>query len=85
MKYFKQKPETIKEITDQSLWLNEYIKINKKYVYFKNWEIKEIHKIKYNIKTSFLQTIQIHKSISHPWLEKMKNSNLIQVRRSTDI
>ncbi len=45
MKYFKQKPEIIIEITDQSLWLNEYIKINKKYVYFKNWEIKGIHKI----------------------------------------
>ncbi len=76
MKYFKQQPETIKEITDQSLWLNEYIKINKKYVYFKNWEIKEIQisdiidnsgklltheelKTKYNIKTNFLQTIQI--------------------------
>ncbi len=29
MKYFKQKPETIEEITDQSLCLNEYIKIKK--------------------------------------------------------
>ncbi len=65
MKYFKQKPETIKEITHQSLWLNEYIKIN--------------------IETNFQQTIQIHKSIPQPWLEKLKNSNLTQVSRSTDI
>ncbi len=103
MKYFKQKPETIKEITDQSLWLNEYIKINKMYVYFKNLEIKGIHKIidiidnsaevlsyeelktKYNIETNFLQTIHIHKSIPQPRLEKIKNSNLTQVSRSTDI
>ncbi len=33
------------KITDQSLWLNEYIKSDKKYVYFKNWEIKGIHQI----------------------------------------
>ncbi len=78
MKCFKQKPETIKEITDQCLLLNEYIKINKKYVYFKNWEIKGIHNIsdiidnsgkllsKYNIETNFLQTIQIHKNIPKP-------------------
>ncbi len=52
MKYFKQKPETIKEITDQSLWLKEYIKINKNYVYLKNWEIKGIHKISDIIDTS---------------------------------
>ncbi len=40
---------------------------------------------KYNIKTNFLQTIQIHKSIPQLWLEKLKNSNLTQVSRSADI
>ncbi len=42
-------------------------------------------KTKYNIETNFLQTIQIHKSIPQPWLEKIKKSNLTQVSRSTDI
>ncbi len=42
-------------------------------------------KTKYNIETNFQQTIQIHKSIPQPWLEKIKKSNLTQVSRSTDI
>jgi hypothetical protein len=45
MKYFKQKPTNIKEILDQSLWLNENIKIGNKYIYFKEWEKKGINKI----------------------------------------
>ncbi len=48
MKCFKQKTETIKEIIYQSLWLNDNIEINKKFVYVKNWENKGIHKINDN-------------------------------------
>ncbi len=73
MKSFKQKPETIKEIIDLSLWLNEYIKINKKYVYFKNWENKGIHKLSDIIDTS-------GKLLSHEQLKTIYNieTNFVQ-------
>ncbi len=73
MKLFNQKPETIKEIIDQSLWLNEYITINKHYLYFKNWENKGIHKIRDIIDHS-------GKLLSHEELKTKHNikTNLIQ-------
>ncbi len=40
MKFVIQKPETTKEIIDQSLWLNEYIKINKSMHILKTRKIK---------------------------------------------
>ncbi len=40
MKCFKQKPEIIKEIIDQSLWLNEYIKTNKSMYILKTGKTK---------------------------------------------
>ncbi len=33
MKYFKQEPRTIKDISNQSLWLNKYITNNNKLIY----------------------------------------------------
>ena len=38
MKYFKQEPKNIQEILEESLWLNERIKIRNKHIYFKEWE-----------------------------------------------
>jgi hypothetical protein len=46
MKYFKKKPECLDEILDESLWLNENIKMNKEYIYIKEWEQKNIQKIR---------------------------------------
>ncbi len=46
MKYFKQEPRTIKGISYQSLWLNKYITINNKQIYWKKWEIAGIHKLR---------------------------------------
>ncbi len=33
MKYFKQEPTTIKDISNQILWLNKYITIDNKIIY----------------------------------------------------
>jgi hypothetical protein len=38
MKYFKKEPNNIHEILDQSLWYNENLKMNKDYIYLRNWE-----------------------------------------------
>ena len=46
MKYFKKQPENLNEILDESLWLNEHIKIKNNYIYFKNWEEKNILKVR---------------------------------------
>jgi len=47
MKYFKKKPQSTTEILNESLWLNEYIKAENKYIYIKDWENKNITQIKH--------------------------------------
>ncbi len=81
MKYFKQEPTTIKDISNQSLWLNKYITIDNKIIHWIKWEKASIHRIgdivncnnvplthneivnKYNLKTTFLDSLQLLKSI----------------------
>ncbi len=46
MKYFKQEPGTIKDISNQSIWLNKYITINNYPIYWKQWQIAGIHKLR---------------------------------------
>ena len=46
MTFYKKSPQNIAEILDQSLWLNENIKINNKYAYLKNWEQNGTHKLR---------------------------------------
>ena len=40
MKYFKNNPDTVQEILDESLWLNKNIQMGNKYIYIKEWEKK---------------------------------------------
>ncbi len=94
MKLFKQKLQTINEIINQSLWLNEYIKINKRYVYIKNWENKGIRKISdiihnsrkllthEELKTNYNMETKFLQTIQIN--KSIKISNLIQFRRSAD-
>ncbi len=76
MKYLKQESTTIKDISNQRLWLNKLITIDNKIIYWKKWENAGIHRIgeivnsnnneivnKYNLKTSFLDSLQLLKSI----------------------
>ncbi len=90
MKYFKQDPRTIKDISNQSLWLNKYITINNKPIFSELWEIVHIHKLrdivndsntplihnqivsKYNLKTTFLETLQ--SSIPKNGFDTIKNT-----------
>ena len=46
MKHFKQKPTNNSEILNESLWLNEHIKLNGKYIYKNRWIIKGINTLK---------------------------------------
>ena len=46
MKYFKKESNNIHEILDQSLWYNENLKINKDYIYLRNWESAGINTIR---------------------------------------
>ncbi len=46
MKYFKQEPRTIKDISNESLHLNKYITINNILIYLTKWEIAGIHTIR---------------------------------------
>ena len=41
MKHFMKDPIETKEMLSQSLWLNENLKINNKYIYFKEWEKRD--------------------------------------------
>jgi len=42
MKHFKQTPNNITDILDQSLWLNKHITIQNKPIYWKHWQNKGI-------------------------------------------
>jgi hypothetical protein len=46
MKHFKKDPINTAEILNQSLWLNENIKMNNMYIYHKHWEKQGINRIK---------------------------------------
>jgi hypothetical protein len=46
MKHFKKNLENLTEILDQSLWFNENIKIQNKYIFLKTWNNLGIHKIR---------------------------------------
>ena len=103
MKHFTHEPANTKDILNQSLWLNENLKINKNYIYFKEWENKGIHKIshlynqvgvlfthdqltlKYNLKSNFLQTAQIHNAIPKVWKKSIINYNKTIIPNSVDI
>jgi hypothetical protein len=93
MKHFKKEPTNLAEILDQSLWLNEKTKSNKKYLYLKLWEKKYILTVrnlfnefgilltdkelqdKYQINTTFLQTLQVHENIPSNWIKLINNTN----------
>ncbi len=87
MKFFKNGPECISDILNESLWLNDNIMVNKDYLQLKSWvnnAISQIRNIlneygeflkheelkqKYNITTTFLQTIQVQKNIPTQWIK----------------
>ena len=56
MNHFKKEPDNILQILNQSLWLNKYITVNKKFVHIKSWENKGINQVKdmLNEKCDFL-------------------------------
>ncbi len=95
MKYFKQEPTTIKDISNQSLSLNKHITIDNKIIYWEKWEKAGIHRIGdivnsnnvhlthnkivniCNLKTTFLDSLQLPKSIPSNWLITIKNTNKV--------
>ncbi len=46
MKFFKNGPECISDILNESLWLNDNIMVNKNYLYLKNWENNGISQVR---------------------------------------
>ncbi len=42
IKHFKNEPNTLQDILEQPLWLNKYIMINNKCIYWKAWTKVEI-------------------------------------------
>ncbi len=95
MKYSKQEPTTIKDISHKNLWLNKYITIDNKIIYWTKWEKTGIHRIKdivninnipltynaivnkYNLKTTFLDSLQLQKTIPPNWFIAIKNTNKV--------
>ncbi len=46
MTFFKNGPECISDILNESLWLNDNIRVNKNYLYLKSWENNGISQIR---------------------------------------
>ncbi len=42
MKFFKNGPDCISDILNESLWLNDKIMVKKNYLNLKNWENNDI-------------------------------------------
>ncbi len=46
MNDFKTEPNNILQILNQSLWLNKYITVNKKFLHIQSWKNKGINQVK---------------------------------------
>jgi len=80
MKHFKKEPNNINEILNQSLWLNNNIKMNNTYIYHKHWGGKNINKIRDLIDEygCFLN----HNQIYDKYKLKINYLDLLQVQKS---
>ncbi len=84
MSNFNKEPTKAQDIIEQSLWLNKYIEINNKTLYWRSWinsGILHINVItqdeiqfKYNLTNTYLAIIQIQESIPKKWLKILKQN-----------
>ncbi len=47
MKFFKNRPECISDILNESLWLNDDIMVKNIYLYLKRWENNGVSQVRY--------------------------------------
>ncbi len=80
MKFFKKEPTNIKEIVNQSLWLNNNIKIDNTHIYYKHWENKGINKIG-DIIDGYGHFLKINQ-IYNQYKLKLNYLELLQVQKS---
>ena len=80
MKFFKNEPTNLNEILKQSLWLNENIKINSEYIYYKKWDEKGVNKIKHIINEFGI--FMNNKQIYDKYKIKTNYLELLQIQKS---
>ncbi len=73
MRFFKKEPNNLIEILNQSLWLNENLKVNHKYIYYKLGENRGISYLK---KTLLNEDCDF---LSHEAMKQKYNLNTLSI------
>ncbi len=80
MKFFKNGPECISDILNESLWLNDNIMVNKNYLYLKSWENNSISQVRDIFKRKW--SISYHEELKQKYNITTTFLQAIQVQQS---